>query len=137
MESHARRIASWVLVLAGVVLAVASLVAGLTEDPGQGEGWGGGVAEAVFLGVPLIGVGWALRSDGVGVRRRTAVAALGFAVLAAFVLVMQVADPNETTADRLVSGLGVALYAAAALLEVSAFAPQPIRDRASGSSGGP
>ena len=137
MERRARRIASWVLVVAGVVLAATSLVAGFTEDPSQGEGWGGGVAEAVFLGVPLVAVGWALRSHRVAIRRRTAIAALGFAVLAAFVLVMQVADPNETTPDRLVSGLGVVLYATAALLEVPAFARGKVRDRASGWTGGP
>jgi hypothetical protein len=135
METRARRIASWVLVVAGVVLATASLIAGFAEDPSQGEGWGGGVAEAVFLGVPLVGVGWALRSDRVPVRRRTAIVALVLALLAAFVLVMQLADPNETTLDRLVSGLGVVLYAGAALLEVAAFAGRPLRGRASGSTG--
>jgi hypothetical protein len=122
METRRRLIASWVLMVAGIVLATASLVAGFTGDPGQGEGWGGGIAEAVFLGVPLAGVGWALRSDRVTVRRRTAVVALVLAALAGFVLVMQLADANETTLDRLVSGLGLVLYTGAALLEASSFA---------------
>lgn len=134
MDTRARRIMSWVLLAAGVGLAAASLIRGFAEDPAQGAGWGGGVAEAVSMGVPLVGIGLALRSDRPVVRRRTAAVALVLALLAGFVLVMQLADPNETTFDRLVSATGVVLYATAALLELRVFEGS-LKGRASGSPG--
>lgn len=134
MDTRARRIMSWVLLATGVGFAAASLIRGFAEDPAQGAGLGGGVAEAVSMGVPLVGIGLALRSDRPVVRRRTAAVALVLALLAGFVLVMQLADPNETTFDRLVSATGVVLYASAALLELRVFEGS-LKGRASGSPG--
>lgn len=120
-HSTARRVVSWAMLAAGTVAVIASLVKGFTEDPREGEGWLGGVVEAVVMGGPLLAVAFGLRSSRRTTARRTAIAAFVFAVLAAFVLVMQLLDANEIASDRVVSGLGVAAYLAAFVTELPAF----------------
>lgn len=119
-HATARRAVSWAILAAGVVAASASLVYGFTEDPGEGEGWIGGVFEAVFMGGPLLAVALGLRSSRRDVARRTAIAALVLAALVAFVLVMQLLDPNEIASDRVVTGLGLVAYLAAFVVELPA-----------------
>lgn len=109
------------LLAGGAVAIVLSLVSGFTGDPQQGEGWGGGVIEAVFVGVPLVVIGLGLRSRRRDISRRTAVGAGVLAVLVGFVLVMQLLDPNETTASRLVNVVGLVAYGAAVVVELPAF----------------
>lgn len=117
----ARHVLAWILVAAGAIAAVVSLVAGFTGDPSQGAGWGGGVTEALLVGGPLVAIGLGLRSRRREIARRTAVAAALLAGAVAFVLVMQLLDPNETTADRLLNAAGVVAYLAAVLVELPAF----------------
>ena len=109
------------LVGAGAIAVVGSLIGGFTSDPRQGEGWGGGVVEAVVVGFPLVAIGLGLRSSRRDVAQRVAIGSGVLAVLVAFVLVMQLLDPNETTPDRLVNLVGLAAYVAAVLVELPAF----------------
>ena len=116
--ARARLVVSWAMVVAGGLLAVASTVSGFRADPQQGEGWIGGLIEAVFAGGPLLAVGLGLRSRRATVARRTAIASLALALLVAFVLVMQLLDPNETSSDRLLNSVALALYVAAFTVEL-------------------
>jgi hypothetical protein len=50
--------------------------------------------------------------------------ALLLALATAFVFVMQLLDPNEITADRVVQGVGVLVYLAVFAVERSAFTSQ-------------
>ena len=117
----ARRRVSWLILVVGGFVVVTSLIRGFTADPQQGEGWIGGPIEAVFAGGPLLAVGFGLRSTRQVVARRTAVAALALALVVGFVLVMQLLDPNETAADRMLNALALVMYLAASFVEVPAF----------------
>ena len=119
--STARRVVSWMTLVAGGVVVVTSLVTGFIADPQQGEGWIGGPIEAVFAGGPLIAVGFGLRSPRRVVARRTAIASLALALLVGFVLMMQLLDPNETGSDRMLNSLGLIMYIAAFAVELPAF----------------
>ena len=118
---HARRAVSWVLLVAAVVVSVWSMVAALTGDPNEGEGWIAGPIEVVLMGVPLFLVGLGLRSERPEVARRTAIASAVLVAAVAFVLTMQLLDPNEILSDRLVQVAGLSLYGAALLTELPAL----------------
>ena len=119
--SSARRVVSWVVLVAGGVVVIASLIEAFTADPQQGEGWIGGPIQAVFAGGPLIAIGFALRSSRRSIARRTGVASLLLTLVVGFVLVMQLIDPNETTSDRLLQGFAMFVYLAAFFVELPAF----------------
>jgi hypothetical protein len=132
--SLARRVVSWVVIGAGGTAVVASMIEAFTADPQQGEGWIGGPIQAVFMGGPLIAIGFALRSSHRSVARRTAIASLLLALVVGFVLTMQLIDANETTSDRLVQCAGMVVYLTAFIVEIPAFtsrwesrdAPSPV-----------
>ena len=109
---------SWVLLTGGVAVVIVSLVNGFTSDPQAGEGWGGGVVAAVLAGGPLLAVGTALRSEKQRVARWTVAAAAAAALVVAFVLVMQVLDGNESTANRAITSVALATYVIAAVVEL-------------------
>lgn len=109
------------ILIAGGFVVVTSLVNGFTADPQQGEGWIGGLIEAVFAGGPLLAVGFGLRSQRRVVEKRTAIAALALALLVGFVLVMQLLDPNETASDRMLNAFGLTMYVVAFAVELPAF----------------
>jgi hypothetical protein len=119
-----RTVISWLLLGGGAIAIVVSLIGVFTGDPQQGEGWAGPAIEAVFVGGPLLGVGLGLRSGRRTIARRVAICSGVLAALVAFVLVMQLLDPNETTADRLINLLGLIAYVAGTLVELPAFRHQ-------------
>jgi hypothetical protein len=129
-----RRVVSWVLLVAAVVVSVWSMVVAFTTGADQGEGWIAGPIEVLFMGVPLFLVGLGVRSDRREVARRTVVACAVLVVLVGFVLVMQLLDPNEVLEDRLVQVVGLVLYLSALVVDAPAFTdrwPPPPPDRAS------
>ena len=67
----------------------------------------------------LVAIG--LRARRRVVARRTAIASLVFAGLAGFVLVMQIVDPNETVANRMVQVAAICVFLAACAVEAPAF----------------
>lgn len=84
--ARTRRIVSWLaLGLAGAEVIV-GVIAVLTSSPEAPAGWGGDVTEMFLTVVPLLAVGFALRSSRLGVARTTAVMALVFATLASLTL---------------------------------------------------
>ena len=119
--SSARRVVSWVVLVAGGVVVIASMIDAFTADPQQGEGWIGGPIQAVFAGGPLIAIGFALRSSRRTIARRTGVASLLLTLVVGFVLVMQLIDRNETTSDRLLQGFAMFVYLAAFFVELPSF----------------
>jgi peptidoglycan/LPS O-acetylase OafA/YrhL len=112
---------SWALLAAAGIVVIGSIIEAFAADPQQGAGWIGGPIQAIFVGGPLIAIGFGLRSPRRSVARRTAVASLLLALVVGFVLVMQLIDPNETVADRLVQCSGMVVYLAAFIVELPAF----------------
>ena len=117
-RSPVRRTVSWALIAAGVVVVIVSLIDGFTSDPQSGEGWGGGVMAAVFAGGPLLAVGAGLRSSNPHIARWTAVGAVSAATAVTFILVMQLLDGNETTANQAVTAMALVGYVLAAVVEL-------------------
>lgn len=124
----ARRLVFVVIVAAAAVVLVLSTITTITADPRAGEGWIGGPLEAILAGGPLVAVAAGLRSRRATTARRTAVGALVCALVAAFVLTMQLLDPNEIASDRAVQGVAIAVYLAAFVVELPAFGPTWVRD---------
>ena len=119
----------WVVAATACAALVAAVIVTFTADRHQGEGWIGGPILAVFRGGPLIAVAFGLRSRRQDVAKWTAIAALLLALIVAFVLVMQILDPNETGLDRLEQGFGVLVYLAVFVVELPAFTSRwPSRD---------
>ena len=119
--SAARRLVFWIVVAAAGVVLVLSAIETFTADPHEGEGWIGGPIQAIFAGGPLVAVSIGLRSIRRKIAKRTAVASLLLALVAAFVLVMQLLDPNETTSDRLWQAVAILVYLASFAVELPAF----------------
>jgi len=117
----ARRVVFWVVVAAAIGVVIMSVVEMLTTDPYEGEGWIGGPIQIVLAGGPLAAVAFGLRSTRRVVARRTAVASVVLASFVTLVLVMQLLDPNEIAADRLVQAGALLVYLAAFVVELPAF----------------
>jgi hypothetical protein len=128
--ARTRRVVSWLaLGLAGAEVIV-GVVATVTSPPGAPAGWGGDVTEMLITVVPLLAVGFALRSSRRGVARTTAVMALIFAALVSVTLLGYLFWGNDwwgfTLRQKTIYSLELtppfAVYLAAFLVELPTFA---------------
>jgi len=133
---RARRFVSWLAFgVAGteVIVAAASTAVHLPEP--YSPGWLGFAFEMPFLVVPLVVVGVALRSSRRGIAMTTAVIALLLALYPAGVLLghafwggdWQGYSAAEKILDLLLYAPPAAVYLAALLVELPAFARRPLR----------
>ena len=128
--ARTRRIISWLaLGLAGAEVIV-GVIATITSPPSAPAGWGGDLTEMFITVVPLLAVGFALRSSRLAVARTTAVMALVFAAAVSATLLGYLFWGGDwswfSLRQKIIYSLEmippIALYLAAFLVELPAFA---------------